>query len=254
MAGADDDSSRRGARIGAIHDAVTLYRLDDRIVFPPPDHAEPDGLLAVGGDLRPERILLAYSMGIFPWYDEGLPILWHTPDPRAVLRASDAHLPQSLRKMIRRGRYAVRFDTAFREVITQCARVRRPGQRGTWITMEMLDAYVQLFELGFAHSIEAFEDDTLVGGLYGVSLGAAFFGESMFALRPDASKVAFATLCSQLQAWDIDLIDCQVQTEHLERFGAELWPRSRFLASLEEALTHPTRRGPWHVSNVNAPE
>jgi leucyl/phenylalanyl-tRNA--protein transferase len=224
---------------------VPIYRLDDRVVFPPAEDAEPDGLLAVGGDLRPERLLLAYSMGIFPWYDENLPILWHSPDPRAVLRSSRLHLSKSLRKTLRRGPYEVRLDTAFEPVIRACARARRPGQRGTWITKEMVNAYVELHELGFAHSAEAWQDGELVGGLYGVSLGAAFFGESMFANRPDASKVAFATLVSQLARWGIELIDCQVETEHLDRFGAELWPRARFLAELARALAQPTRRGRW---------
>lgn len=232
---------------------MTLYRLDERIVFPPPGHAEPNGLLAVGGDLRPERLLLAYSMGIFPWYDEDTPILWHSPDPRAVLLADRIHVPKSLQKTLRRQTFEVRLDERFESVIQACAAAYRPGQRGTWITRDMVDAYLELHELGFAHSAEAYVEGELVGGLYGVSLGAAFFGESMFATRPDASKVAFALLCRQLSSWDIQLVDCQVHTDHLERFGAEEWPRERFLAALEEAMTAPTRRGRWKLNDSLRP-
>jgi leucyl/phenylalanyl-tRNA---protein transferase len=224
-----------------------IFRLDDRLVFPDPARAERSGLLAVGGDLRPKRLLLAYASGIFPWYSEGLPILWHSPDPRMVLRAHEIHVGRSLAKDIRRGAYEIRLDTAFREVIEACAATPRPDQDGTWITSEMLEAYVELHRLGFAHSAEAFHDGALVGGLYGVSLGAAFFGESMFAHAPDASKIAFATLVRQLERWGITLVDCQVKTAHLTRFGATEWPRARFLEALEAALEVPTRKGPWRL-------
>lgn len=224
-----------------------VYRLDERLLFPPPEAAEQSGLLAVGGDLRPERLLLAYSVGIFPWYNEGTPILWHAPDPRMVLLASELHVSRSLRKEIRRGRYHITLDTAFEQVIEHCAATPRPGQDGTWITEEMCDAYVDLHRRGYAHSAEAWEDGELAGGLYGVSLGRAFFGESMFALRPDASKVAFVSLVRWLQSWDVELIDCQVYTEHLARLGAGEWPRARFLAALREALDHATRMGPWRL-------
>jgi leucyl/phenylalanyl-tRNA--protein transferase len=233
----------RGGRRG-IDPEMPVYRLDHRLVFPSPDEAE-DGLLAVGGDLRPERLLIAYSNGIFPWYGDGLPILWHSPDPRMVLEAGAVRVGRSLRKRVRRGDYEIALDRAFVDVVRACARTPRPGQRGTWITGEMIDAYVELHRLGFAHSAEAWQGGELCGGLYGVSLGGAFFGESMFARRPDASKVAFVTLVAQLARWDIDLVDCQVHTEHLERFGATEWPRRRFLAALEGALTRPTRRGQW---------
>lgn len=229
---------------------MPLYRLDHRVVFPPASHAEPNGLLAVGGDLRPERLLLAYASGIFPWYDEGSPILWHSPDPRCVVEASELHVPKSLEKNLRRGRYQVRLDERFADVMKKCGSVRRPGQRGTWITEEMLAAYTRLHELGFAHSAEAYEGDRLVGGLYGVSLGGAFFGESMFAEAPDASKVAFVTLVRQLAVWGITLVDAQVHTEHLARFGAEMWSRERYLAALEEALAKPTRRGKWRLDEA----
>lgn len=224
--------------------AVYLLNSNDD-AFPPADRADADGLLAVGGDLKPKRLLAAYASGIFPWYSEGLPILWHSPDPRFVLRPDRVHLSRSLRKTIKRKIFEVRYDTAFEQVIDGCARQRRPAQRGTWITRDMRQAYVALHRLGFAHSVESWADDKLQGGLYGVSLGAAFFGESMFARAPDASKVALATLAERLVTWDFQIIDCQMETEHLSRFGAEPWPRRRFLAALDEALRAPTRRGLW---------
>jgi len=204
-----------------------------------------EGLVAWGGDLAPARLLAAYRRGIFPWYDEGQPILWHSPDPRFVLEPAKIHIPRSLRKVMNRPAYEVRYDTAFPLVIAACARVRRPGQRGTWITREMERAYVELHRRGYAHSVESWSGGRLCGGLYGVSLGAAFFGESMFALAPDASKVAFAALARRLSGWGFQLIDCQVETEHLSRFGAEHWPRQRFLEALARALEAPTRQGPW---------
>jgi leucyl/phenylalanyl-tRNA--protein transferase len=223
---------------------VPVYRLDKRLIFPDPEEAE-EGLLAVGGDLSPERLLLAYAEGIFPWYEEGSEILWHSPDPRTVLLPADLHVPRSLERTIRRGSYRLTLDAAFDEVVAACATAPRPGQEGTWITAEMREAYVTLHRLGFAHSAEAWEGDHLAGGLYGVCLGGAFFGESMFTRVPDASKAAFVSLVRQLERWGINLIDCQVETEHLERFGALPWPRRRFLAALDRALQAPTRRGPW---------
>jgi leucyl/phenylalanyl-tRNA--protein transferase len=226
---------------------VPIYLLDpeDPEGFPPPEKADRSGLLAVGGDLSPERLLAAYSRGIFPWYSEGQPLLWHSPNPRFVLEPAKLHVGRSLRKTLNAGTYEVRWDTAFADVITACSEVPRPGQSGTWITNEMRDAYITLHQLGFAHSIEAWADGELKGGLYGVSLGAAFFGESMFARGPDASKVAFATSVERLRQWGFHFIDCQVETEHLSRFGAEHWPRRRFLTALAAALKEPTRRGPW---------
>ena len=224
-----------------------IFRLDRRMIFPPPELAEKSGLLAVGGDLRPERLVLAYATGIFPWYDEASPILWHSPDPRMVLLAPEIQVGRSLAKAIRRGTYEVRLDTAFRAVIEGCARVPRHDQDGTWITGEMADAYTELHRRGVAHSAEAWQGDELAGGLYGVSLGGAFFGESMFARAPDASKVAFVTLVRQLVRWGIDLVDCQVHTDHLARFGASEWPRARFLGTLADALKKPTRLGPWRL-------
>jgi leucyl/phenylalanyl-tRNA--protein transferase len=227
---------------------VPVFRLDEKLAFPPPHLAE-QGLVAVGGDLRPERLLLAYSLGIFPWYEEGQPILWHSPDPRMVLRADALHVPRSLAKVLARGTYAFTLDQAFPRVIEACARQRRPRQRTTWITKEMRSAYVELHRRGYAHSVEAWTGDSLVGGLYGVSLGGAFFGESMFARSPDASKGAFVWLCRQLARWGILLIDCQVYTDHLARFGAEEEPREAFLSALRPALGAPTRLGPWRFDD-----
>jgi leucyl/phenylalanyl-tRNA--protein transferase len=223
---------------------VAIFRLDERLAFPPPEYAE-DGLLAVGGDLRWERLLLAYSLGIFPWYEEGGPILWHSPDPRMVLLARDVRVSRSLRRVMGRGAFRLTLDTAFPDVIASCATMRRSGQKGTWITTEMKSAYVQLHERGFAHSVEAWQGTELVGGLYGVSLGGAFFGESMFSRVPEASKVALVALCQQLTRWKISLVDCQVHTEHLSRLGAREWPREQFLAELRKALRQPTRSGSW---------
>jgi leucyl/phenylalanyl-tRNA---protein transferase len=215
--------------------------------FPSPERADANGLLAVGGDLSPRRLLAAYSRGIFPWYDEGMPILWHSPDPRFVLEPKRLHVSKSLRKAVRRGLYQVRLDTAFEQVVDACAEVRRPGQLGTWITSEMREAYVRLHRLGYAHSAESWCEGALAGGLYGVSLGSIFFGESMFALRPDSSKVAFVQLVEKLQSWSCTLIDCQQETEHLRRFGAVAWPRKRFLRVVEEGLRAPGHRGRWSL-------
>ncbi|MBI4953643.1 MAG: leucyl/phenylalanyl-tRNA--protein transferase [Myxococcales bacterium] len=231
---------------------MPIYRLDERIVFPPPHLADPSGVLAVGGDLEPRRVLLAYASGIFPWPAEGMPLLWHSPDPRFVLEAHALHVPRSLHKTLRRRSFDLSLDTAFRAVIEACAGEPRPGQRGTWITDEMVEAYVKLHELGFAHSAEAWHEGRLVGGLYGVSLGGAFFGESMFAAVPDASKAAFVVLVAQLARWGLELVDCQVHTEHLARFGARHWPRERYLAALRHALERPTRRGPWRFDDADA--
>jgi leucyl/phenylalanyl-tRNA--protein transferase len=212
--------------------------------FPDPRASDGRGLVAYGGDLAPERLLAAYAQGIFPWYDEP-PILWFSPDPRMWLRPVDLHVGRSLRKQERRGPYSLRMDTAFRRVIEACRAMPRPGQQGTWITPEMVEAYVVLFELGFAHSVEAWQGERLVGGLYGVSLGRAFFGESMFAQAPDASKLAFAAFVRQLEVWNFAFVDCQVETEHLLRFGARQASRDDFMRALADALAYETRRGSW---------
>ena len=212
------------------------------------------GPLAVGGDLRPDRLLLAYSLGIFPWYGPGEPIQWHSPDPRMVLLADELRVTRSLRRTLRKGRFRLTLDTAFGAVVEACAQTPRPGQDGTWITDEMKAAYLELHERGLAHSAEAWDGDDLAGGLYGVSLGAAFFGESMFTHVPEASKVSFVTFIEQLERWGIRLVDCQVYTEHLARFGAREWPRDGFLAALRSALERPTRVGPWRFDPPEAGE
>ena len=226
---------------------MTVYRLGPDPVFPPPAEAEPSGLLAIGGDLECPRLLAAYAAGIFPWYEDPQPILWFSPDPRWLLLPHELHVSRRLARRLRARHFTVTLDRAFGQVIRNCARIRREGAEGTWITPAMQAAYERLFELGFAHSAEAWQDGALVGGVYGVSLGAAFFGESMFTLRPDASKVAFATLVRQLAAWDFDFLDCQVHTPHVERFGARAWPRALFLERLRGALRRETRRGRWEL-------
>jgi leucyl/phenylalanyl-tRNA--protein transferase len=226
---------------------VPVYRLGRELAFPPPEAAEPGGLLAVGGDLEPERLLLAYAQGIFPWYDDSTPILWHSPDPRMVLLPRELHVSRSLDRTLRRRRFELSLDRAFPRVIAACAEAPRRRGQGTWITAAMRAAYVRLHEQGFAHSAEAWCDGELAGGVYGVALGGCFFGESMFARRSDASKAAFASLVRQLERWGFELVDCQVANPHLERLGAREWPRARFLRHLRKALARETRRGPWRL-------
>ena len=229
---------------------MPVYRLDERLVFPPPERGPRRGPIAVGGDLSPDRLLLAYSMGIFPW--EGDPPRWHSPDPRMVLLASELRVSRSLEKTLRRGVLRVTLDTAFTDVMVACASVARPGQRGTWITPEMVHSYSELHRLGVGHSVEAWDGDALVGGLYGLSLGTACFGESMFARTSDASKVAFVGLVRQLERWGMPLIDCQVHTPHLASLGAREWPRRAYLEALKSALEQPTRLGPWRFDAPGA--
>lgn len=235
----------RGSRHDRSRARVPVYLLTKELVFPPPEGASREGVVAIAGDLSPERLLLAYAQGIFPWPSEGMPLLWFSPDPRFVLDPRRAHVGRSLRKRVRAGGFEVRCDTAFGEVIRGCRRAYRPGQHGTWITRDMIRGYEALHELGYAHSVECWIEGRLAGGLYGVSLGRAFFGESMYAEEDDASKLAFATLLGNLVHWGFDLVDCQVRTEHLARFGAEDWPRARFLDALRASLETPTRRGAW---------
>lgn len=214
-------------------------------MFPPVSEAEPDGLLAVGGDLRPERLLLAYASGIFPWYDESMPILWFSPETRAILSPDRLHAGRSVAKALRRSSWNLSMDTGFESVVEACSTTPRPDQDGTWITADMRQAYVALHKLGFAHSVEVRNGDRLVGGLYGVSLGSAFFGESMFSVEPGASRIAFVWLARQLEVWGFTLIDCQNQAPHLARLGACEVPRAEFLVELEAALLGPTRQGAW---------
>lgn len=224
---------------------MTVFRLSRLLAFPSPQYAEPDGLLAVGGDLSPERLLLAYRMGIFPWYSEPSPILWWSPDPRLVLFPEELKVTRSLLRVIRKCKFQVTYDRAFREVITRCAVVRLEVGEGTWITPEMARAYTLLHDLGVAHSVESWLEGRLVGGLYGVALGRAFFGESMFSEATDASKVAFVHLVERLRSQGFDFIDCQVTTSHLQRFGAREIERSEFLLLLEKAVETEICRERW---------
>src|SRR5262245_7125439 len=214
--------------------------------FPPVDLASPEGLLAVGGDLRPERLLEAYRHGIFPWYSGNQPILWWSPDPRTVLFPEKLHISRSLKRRLRSGIFTVTFDTCFRDVMQHCAgpRLQYP-EGGTWITAEMLEAYTEFHELGYAHSVETWQEGQLVGGLYGVALGGAFFAESMFMKVDDASKVALVSLVHQLQAWGFRLMDCQQSSPHVMALGAEEISRRDFLDHLAAALKLPERRGHW---------
>jgi leucyl/phenylalanyl-tRNA---protein transferase len=228
---------------------MPIFRLVEDMVFPPPDYADPSGLLAVGGDLSSERLLEAYRVGIFPWYSDDQPILWWSPDPRFMLELDEFKISRSLQKTLRRKIFQVTFDRVFEEVIAACSVVPREGQRGTWITQEMRDAYLELHGLGYAHSVESWFGGKLVGGLYGVSLGKAFFGESMFHHKTDASKVALATLVEKLKSWGFHFVDSQMTTEHMMSLGAKEVPRRIFLKRLQSALRHSTRRGKWHVED-----
>ncbi len=215
--------------------------------FPPVELASPEGLLAIGGDLCCERLLEAYRHGIFPWYSGGQPILWWSPDPRAVLLPSKLKISRSLRQTLRRDLFHVTLDSDFAGIIKACAEPRTQNPKGgTWITAEMIDAYCHLHQQGFAHSVEVWAGDTLVGGLYGVALGGAFFGESMFSRQSDASKVALAYLARQLDAWRFVQIDCQLPSPHLMSLGAMPIRRRDFLRLLDAALALPDRLGRWH--------
>lgn len=236
---------RQQAARRVVGSGMPVFRLGDALVFPDPALADDDGLLAQGGDLRPERLLLAYRNGIFPWYSEGRPILWWSPSPRFALLPEALHVGRSLRKSIARAPFRLTLDTAFEEVMRRCGRAPRPGQHGTWITRAMLAAYAELHRMGVAHSVEAWAGERLVGGLYGVALGGVYFGESMFADVDDASKIAFVALVEQLQRWQFELIDCQVHTHHLERFGARMFSRPEWDERLQHALQRPTRPGRW---------
>jgi leucyl/phenylalanyl-tRNA--protein transferase len=224
---------------------MPVYMLTEELRFPPPEGASPEGVVAIGGDASPERLVLAYSLGIFPWPHRDLPLLWFSPDPRFVLMFDAVHVGRSLRKRIRAAPFEIRADTAFSAVMQGCRESPRPGQEGTWITDELCAGFESLHARGIAHSIEAWSDGVLVGGLYGVSIGRAFCGESMFAREPDASKVAMVCLLGNLLRWHFHFVDCQVYTDHLSRFGACEWPRARFLQAMRRALSQPTHPGPW---------
>jgi leucyl/phenylalanyl-tRNA--protein transferase len=220
--------------------------LDKDAPFPPLRRAlrEPNGLLAAGGDLSPERLLEGYRRGIFPWFSEGDPILWWSPDPRMVLFPAELKISRSLDKTLRNRSYEVRFDSAFNEVIASCA-APREGVSGTWISDAMIEAYLELHRLGHAHSVETWIGDELAGGLYGVAIGGVFFGESMYSRGRDASKIALAALVARVKAEGFGLIDCQMHTRHLETLGAREIPRARFSRLLEELIHYPRSPGMW---------
>jgi leucyl/phenylalanyl-tRNA--protein transferase len=220
--------------------------------FPPAETARDDGLVAIGGDLSVKRLLDAYRNGIFPWFEAGEPILWWSPDPRLVLEPPALHVSRSLRALLRKGTYSTTFDTAFRRVIQACAVTPRKGDTGTWITPEIEAGYTALHELGYAHSVETWRGDELVGGLYGVLLGRCFFGESMFSRRADASKVALVGLAEALKCRDVHLIDCQVASAHMISLGATLIPREAFLRRLRAALHFPDLRESWSKGSNEA--
>ena len=223
-----------------------IFQLNDEdCFFPPADRANADGLLAFGGDLSSQRLIVAYTNGIFPWYNEDEPILWWSLDPRLIIRPGEMKVSHSLKHTLKSGKFAVKIDTNFRQVMLHCAETPREGQDGTWIQDEMVDAYCQLHELGLAHSFETYEDDELVGGLYGIAIGKAFFGESMFHIVTDASKVAFYHLHQFLLKNNFQLIDCQQETGHLKSLGAYPIPRSEYLEELKKLTTEPTIVGNW---------
>lgn len=218
---------------------------DDSLAFPDPAYASPEGLLAAGGDLSIQRLVYAYRQGIFPWYSQGDPILWWCPDPRFVLFPADLKVSKSMRPYFNQNKFRVTFDRAFTTVMQACAAVPRAGQHGTWITREMLAAYAELHRAGIAHSVEVWQDDELVGGLYGLALGRVFFGESMFTRVSNASKFGFISLVRRLRDRDFQLIDCQQETRHLASLGARAIPRAEFLDRLGEWAQPPYAPGKW---------
>ncbi len=224
---------------------MPVFELINEHIFPPVNLAEDNGLLAVGGDLSTARLLLAYSLGIFPWYSEGDPILWWSPDPRLVLFPEDLKISRSLQQTIRKEEFTITMDTAFETVINNCADVHKKDDDGTWITTEMVNAYTNLHKSGYAHSVEAWHKGNLAGGLYGVSLGSAFFGESMFMKKSNASKVAFIFLVKHLIKRKFTLIDCQIKTDHLLSLGATEIHRHEFIERLGSAMEVPTQKGKW---------
>lgn len=226
---------------------MPVFQLTEALLFPSPELAEPDGLLAIGGDLSPARLIMAYANGIFPWYTEEDPILWWSPAPRLVLYPEEFHLPRRLARKIRKQTFSVTADTAFEQVINGCATAGGRDRQGTWITPEILQAYVRLHELGYAHSIESWQGETLAGGLYGVCLDGVFFGESMFTHITDASKTALAHLIDAAPRLGIHLIDCQMTTSHLVGMGARELDRQTFLRELEKYITDCTPQKKWRL-------
>lgn len=224
---------------------MAVFQLTEDLVFPNPELANEDGLLAVDGDLKTERILMAYSQGIFPWYSEGSRLLWWSPNPRLILFPAKLKRSKSLLKTLKSGIYRCKMDTNFEAVIKACAKIRRKEEGETWLVDEMIEAYIKLHTLGYAHSVETYYEDELIGGLYGLSLGKTFFGESMFFKKRDASKVALSYLCQQAEAMGFYFIDAQVETDHLIKMGAEKIKRNDFLVLLNQAIEYPTCQGKW---------
>jgi len=227
---------------------------DERFVFPPPETSMPGGILCTGGNLSPGMLLSAYSQGVFPWFNDEDPIIWWSPDPRFCVLPAEVHLSDTMRKLLRKRPYELSLDTAFGDVIRRCSSVPRRGQDGTWITADMIEAYVRMHDLGYAHSVEAWKDGVLVGGLYGMGLGAAFFGESMFSLEPDASKCAFLALAWRLRDEGCLLMDSQVHTAHVASLGGRDMARDEYLARLGVALDRPTVKGDWGAAFPGFPE
>lgn len=225
---------------------MPVYALDDELIFPHPILREPDGLMAVGGDLSPERLLLAYRWGIFPWYHEGQPILWWWLAPRLMVQPQDVHISHSVRNYINQKKYTVTFNKDFKNVMLRCGNVTRPGQDGTWIMPEMIEAYFVLHEMGYAHSVEVWDEEQLVGGLYGIALGRIFFGESMFAEKTNASKIGFIQFAHHLSNLGFLWIDCQQDTPHMRSLGAELVEEEDFLLVLKD--NHSFIKGPVSIS------
>lgn len=228
--------------------AFSLTKKD--LTFPDPEEADDSGLLAVGGDLSIKRLIHAYSRGIFPWYEEGMPILWWSPDPRMVLFPDKMIISHSLKQTVKRNSFHITFDQRFEQVIEECSVTPRKDEEGTWITRDMKTAYVHLHEAGYAHSVESWLDDRLVGGLYGVAIGKAFFGESMFHKETNASKVALFHLVEKLREWGYEIIDAQVYTNHLESLGGEMIPRNQYLKLLVKAIEKEGKVGSWEFENL----
>lgn len=224
---------------------MQIYLLGENFEFPPPEMASPEGILAVGGDLSPERLISAYASGIFPWYSEGEPIIWWSPSTRMVMFPTELHISRSMKKLLKKNPFQLTFDRNFKGVIENC-RAPRKNQKKTWITEEMRDAYIYLHELGFAHSIDVWQGGQLVGGMYGISLGNCFFGESMFSKKSNASKFAFIRLIRTLASMEFLMLDCQVPSDHLRSLGAREIPRKDFLALLKVGLKHKTIKGSWN--------
>ncbi len=223
---------------------MPVYLLNSTLTFPPVDGAE-DGIVAIGGDLSSERLLLAYQQGIFPWYSKGEPIIWHSPEDRFILLLDELHISKSMRRVLNSSKFRLTFDIDFSNIIQHCAAVERKDGTDTWITDEMIEAYTKLYDLGYAHSVEVWSNDKIVGGLYGVSLGKCFFAESMFHAQTNASKFALIKLVELLKQKDFHFIDAQVHTDHVATLGAKEIPRNEFIKLLQESLKYENSPGKW---------